>query len=206
MINLLIADDHPVIRAGLRAILEQYTDLRIAAEAETGERAVDLATSQDVDVILMDLNLGAGISGVEATRQIVQANPASRILILTNIENETNIVSAIEAGAVGYVLKDSEPDTLADAVRRTMQGEGILAPSVTRTLLNYSRRPLAQRLTPREQQILRLVAAGRSNRSVAAELHIEEATVKAHLTRVFTKLGVSSRTAAIAAAQKAGLI
>jgi len=136
----------------------------------------------------------------------VQANPSARILILTNIENETNIVNAIEAGAVGYVLKDSEPDTLADAIRRTMQGEGVLAPTVTRTLLTYSRRPTDQRLTPREREILALVAAGKSNRMVAAELHIEEATVKAHLTRTFTKLNVNSRTEAIAVVQGYGLI
>ena len=206
MIRLLIVDDHPVIRAGLRAILEPYADLVLVAEAPTGEAAVEMASSEQIDVVLMDLNLGAGISGVEATRQIVQLEPTPRVLILTNIEDEANIVAAIEAGAVGYVLKDAEPDSLAESVRRTMQGHGVLAPSVTETLLNYSRRPLDQRITPRELQILRLVAVGRSNKEIAQELHIAEATVKAHLTRSFIKLGVASRTAAISAAGIAGIL
>lgn len=206
MIGLLIVDDHAIVRAGLRAILTNFLDLHIIAEAATGEEAVERAQSMAIDVVLMDLNLGAGISGVEATRHITERDPHPRVLVLTNFEDETNIVNAIEVGAVGYVLKDAEPDALADAIRRTVDGHGVLAPSVTETLLNYSRRPRHQRLTAREREVLELVDAGHSNRSIAVQLHIEEATVKAHLTRVFTKLGVASRTAAISAARQAGIM
>lgn len=206
MIDILIVDDHPVIRAGIRAILDQYPDLRVADEAQNGEEAVAFATSSGIDIVLMDLNLGPGTSGVEATRQIRELDPTARVLVLTNIEDETNIVNAIEAGAVGYILKDAEPDDLAQAIRRTMQGHGVLAPSVTNTLLTHSRRPSDQRLTSRELQILRLVANGHSNRNIAQELVITEATVKAHLTRTFTKLGVTSRTAAVATAREVGVL
>ena len=208
MITVMIVDDHPVIRAGLRAILSPYADLTVIAEAASGDEACVLAGTHEPQIILMDLNLGPGMSGVDAIRQILGKPevPAPSILVLTNMEAEADILNAIEAGATGYLLKDSDPDVLVGAVRLTAQGKPFLDAAVTQTLLNRAKRPSGQNLTSREREVLRLVAEGHSNRAIAVAAHIEEATVKAHLTRIFTKLDVNSRTSAVATARAAGII
>lgn len=208
MITVMIVDDHPVIRAGLRAILSPYADLTVIAEAASGDEACVLAGTHEPQIILMDLNLGPGMSGVGAIRQILgkPGVPAPSILVLTNMEAEADILNAIEAGATGYLLKDSDPDVLVGAVRLTAQGKPFLDAAVTQTLLNRAKRPSGQNLTSREREVLRLVAEGHSNRAIAVAAHIEEATVKAHLTRIFTKLDVNSRTSAVATARAAGII
>ena len=207
MIDILIVDDHPVIRTGLRAIFDSFADLNVVAEAESGEQAVAASLRYQPDVVLMDLNLGSGVSGADAVRQILaeQSQPPG-ILVLTNTENEANIMAAVEAGATGYHLKDAEPQVLAQAVRLTAIGQPALTPTVAGKLLDRTRRAPHEQLTAREREIVQLVADGRSNRDIAAALHIEAATVKAHLTRTFAKLDVSSRTAAVAKARSLGII
>ena len=208
MITVMIVDDHPVIRAGLRAILSPYADLTVIAEAVSGDEACVLAGTHEPQIILIDLNPGPGISGVDAIRPTrgKRGAPAPSILVLTNMEAEADILNAIEAGATGYLLKDSDPDVLVGAVRLTAQGKPFLDAAVTQTLLNRAKRPSGQNLTSREREVLRLVAEGHSNRAIAVAAHIEEATVKAHLTRIFTKLDVNSRTSAVATARAAGII
>lgn len=204
----MIVDDHPIIRAGLKAILNPYSDLDIVAEASTGEQAQELALEHEPDVILMDLNLGEGISGMDTIRAILMKAGRDKpgILVLTSMETEVNILDAMEVGALGYLLKDAHPDTLAQAIRAASDGQAYLDQAVTRTLVAHASRPSAQNLTLREREIIQLVAAGHSNSDIASIAFIEEATVKAHLTRVFNKLDANSRTAAVAKARVLGII
>ncbi|MGW4065923.1 response regulator [Nocardia grenadensis] len=204
-IRLLLADDHPVVRAGLRAVLETETGVTVVAEAATAEEAVGRAGAGDIDVVLMDLQFGAGMNGAEATARITARPGSPRVLIVTTFDSEAHILPAIEAGATGYVLKDARPEDLAAAVRTAAAGRTALAPAVADRLLNRLRTPGAA-LTRRETEVLTLVAAGLSNRAIGADLHLTEGTVKSHLARIYTKLGVDSRTAAVAAATEAGLI
>lgn len=212
MITVMLVDDHPIIRAGLKAILAPYSDVEIVAEASSGEEALSLAHELTPNVILMDLNLGRGIAGIEAIAQILADSHGGddsirpRILVLTSMETEVTIMNAMEAGAIGYLLKGSEPDTLVGAIRAAADGHPYLDPTVTKTLMTRAQRPRGQNLTPREREILQLVAAGHSNKEIAAAAFVEEATVKAHLTRIFVKLNATSRTSAVAAAQSLGLI
>ncbi|OXM66356.1 MULTISPECIES: response regulator [Amycolatopsis] len=204
-IRLLLADDHPVVRAGLRAVLETEPGLTIVAEAATAEDAVARARHGDIDVVLMDLQFGNGMGGAEATAAITARPDAPRVLIVTTYDSDADTLPAIEAGATGYLLKDAPPEDLAAAVRTAAAGRTTLAPAVADRLMNRLRTP-ATALTRRETEVLALVAEGLSNQAIGRRLHLTEGTVKSHLARIYTKLGVDSRTAAVATATELGLI
>ncbi|MEV0399002.1 response regulator transcription factor [Actinoallomurus sp. NPDC050550] len=204
-IRLLLADDHPVVRAGLRAVLETEPGITVAAEAATAEEAVARAADGDVDVVLMDLQFGRGMSGAQATAAITARPGAPRVLIVTTYDTDADTLAAIEAGATGYLLKDAPPEELAAAVRTAAAGRTTLAPSVADRLMNRLRSP-ATALTRRETEVLALVADGLSNQAIGRRLHLTEGTVKSHLAHVYAKLGVESRTSAVAVATDLGLI
>ncbi|MEU2337694.1 response regulator transcription factor [Streptomyces sp. NPDC006654] len=204
-VRLLVADDHPVVRAGLRAVLETEPGLVVVAEAATAEDAVARAARGDIDVVLMDLQFGREMGGAEATAAITARPGAPRVLIVTTYDSDADTLPAIEAGATGYLLKDAPPEDLAAAVRTAAAGRTTLAPAVAERLMSRLRTP-GTSLTPRETEVLALVARGLSNQAVAGRLHLTEGTVKSHLARVYAKLGVDSRTAAVAAATALGLI
>lgn len=204
-IRLLLADDHPVVRAGLRAVLETEPDFVVVGEAPTGERAVEMTEEIAVDVVLMDLQFGPGMHGSQATAAITAREQAPRVLVLTTYETDVDILAAVEAGATGYLLKDAPPDELAAAVRAAAAGRSALAPVIATRLLGQVRRR-GEALSARETQVLQLVARGMSNQEIAAELYLSLATVKSHLAHVYTKLDVGSRTAAVAAASEQGYI
>ncbi|MFJ3037841.1 response regulator [Streptomyces tendae] len=204
-VRLLLADDHPVVRAGLRAVLETEPGMLVVAEAATAEEAVARAAGGDIDVVLMDLQFGKGMSGAEATAAIAARTEAPRVLIVTTYDSDADTLPAIEAGATGYLLKDAPPEDLADAVRTAAAGRTALAPAVADRLMNRLRTPCTT-LTRRETEVLALVADGLSNQAVGRRLHLTEGTVKSHLARVYAKLDVDSRTAAVATATSLGLI
>ncbi|MEU8418949.1 response regulator transcription factor [Amycolatopsis japonica] len=204
-IRLLLADDHPIVRAGLRALLETEPGLVVSAEAATAEEAVSRAAEGDIDVVLMDLRFGPGMTGAEATAVITARPDAPRVLIVTTYDTDADTLPAIEAGATGYLLKDAPPEELVAAVRTAAAGRTTLAPTVADRLMNRMRMPTTA-LTLREIEVLVLVADGLSNRAIAERLHLTEGTVKSHLARSYTKLGVDSRTAAVATATDLGLI
>ncbi|MCX2969263.1 MULTISPECIES: response regulator [Streptomyces] len=204
-LRLLLADDHPVVRAGLRAVLETEPGLTVVAEAATAEDAVARAAAGGVDVVLMDLRFGGGMTGAEATAAITARPGAPRVLVVTTYDTDADTLPAIEAGATGYLLKDAPPEELAAAVRTAAAGRAALAPAVADRLVHRLRTP-GTALTRRETEVLALVAEGLSNAGVAARLHLTEGTVKSHLARAYAKLGVDSRTAAVATATDLGLI
>ncbi|MEU7825146.1 response regulator transcription factor [Catellatospora sp. NPDC049133] len=205
MITVLLVDDHPIVRAGLRATLEADPGLRVVGEASEGDEAVRLARELCPDVVLMDLQLGPGIDGAAATARVRELPEPPRVLILTTYDSDADILRAIEAGAIGYLLKDAEPADLLRALRAAAAGETVLAPSVATRLVSRERAPGIS-LTPREAQVLQLVAGGHSNSAIARRLFISEATVKSHLVQVFAKLGVDNRTAATAEGRRRGVI
>ena len=205
MIRLVIADDHPVVRAGLRALLDTADDVDVVGEAATPDEAVALAAELGHDLVLMDLQFGQERTGADATRQIRSVEAAPYVLVLTNYDSDGDILGAVEAGASGYLLKDAPPDELLTAVRAAAAGESALAPAVASRLMARMRAPRVS-LSAREIEVLRLVADGASNADVAARLHITDATVKTHLVHVFSKLGVTSRTAAVARARAVGVL
>ncbi len=205
-IRLLLVDDHPVVRAGLRAVLTAADGIEVAAEAASAGEAVRRARALDaLDVVLMDLRLGEGADGVEATARIRALPHPPRVLILTTYETDNDILRAVQAGATGYLLKDAEPDALVRAIRSAAAGETVLAPMVASRLLDRMQAP-ATALTPRELEILERVAQGESNRQIARASAISEATVKSHLVHIYSKLGVDSRTRAVLAARERGLL
>ncbi|MFG2641998.1 response regulator [Streptomyces sp. NPDC048370] len=208
-IRLLLADDHPVVRAGLRAVLDTEPDFAVVGEAATAERAVELAVELDaaggVDVVLMDLQFGAGMHGSEATAAITARTGGPRVLVLTTYDTDADILAAVEAGASGYLLKDAPPEELAAAVRTAAAGRSALAPAVAHRLMDRMRTP-AEALTKRELEVLQLVGEGLSNQQISKVLFLSQATVKSHLVHIFAKLGVDSRTAAVAAATSRRLI
>ncbi|MFB7707993.1 response regulator [Streptomyces sp. NPDC056105] len=204
-VRLLLADDHPVVRAGLRAVLDAEPDFEIAAEAATAERAVELAAAGGVDVVLMDLQFGAGMHGSEATAAIAAKPGAPRVLVLTTYDTDADILAAVEAGASGYLLKDAPPEELAAAVRTAASGQSALAPAIAHRLMDRMRAP-AEALSRRELEVLQLVRDGLSNQRISKELFLSQATVKSHLVHIYAKLGVDSRTAAVAAATARGLM
>ena len=204
MITVMIVDDHPVVRAGLIGILSGEEDLRVVGEASSADEAVTAARTLQPDVVLMDLRMPVG-DGVVATAGVLAAAPKARVVVLTTYESDADILRAVEAGAAGYLLKDAGRVDLVMAIRAAARGETVLAPSVATRLVNRMRRPApADSLSPRELEVLRLVAKGLSNGEIGRELHISEATVKTHLLRTFAKLGVSDRTAAVTTALAAG--
>ena len=205
MIRLLLADDHPVVRAGLRALLAAEADFAVVAEAGAAEEAVAVAAREPVDVVLMDLQFGGSMQGVEATRRLRALPAPPAVLILTNYDTDADILGAIEAGASGYLLKDTPPAEILAAVRAAAAGQSALAPAVATRLMSRVAAP-AQQLTPREAEVLALAAEGRSNKEIGRALFLSEATVKSHMARIFSKLDVASRTAAVAKARQSGAI
>ncbi|WP_267242339.1 response regulator transcription factor [Streptomyces sp. PR69] len=205
-VRLLLADDHPVVRAGLRAVLDTEPDFAVVAEAATAEEAVLRSAGGGVDVVLMDLQFGAGLlHGSEATAQISALPDGPRVLVLTTYDSDADILAAVEAGAAGYLLKDAPPEELAAAVRTASSGGSALAPAVAHRLMHRMRAPAAA-LTKRELEVLQLVGDGLSNLQISKRLFLSQATVKSHLVHIYAKLGVDSRTAAVAAATARHLI
>ncbi|HEY3871783.1 MAG TPA: response regulator transcription factor [Actinocrinis sp.] len=206
-IRLLIVDDHPIVRDGLRAAFEDDPAFAVAGQAADGAEAVRLAADLEVDVVLMDLRMPK-MGGVEAIRLLRERRPEIRVLVLTTFDSDADVLPAVEAGATGYLLKDAPRDELLRAVRAARQGQAVLAPSVAQKLLGRMRapEPAEQPLTERELKVLRLVAAGTTNREAARQLFISEATVKTHLLHVYAKLGARDRAAAVAEAYKRGLL
>ncbi|MEV6286430.1 response regulator transcription factor [Kribbella sp. NPDC051770] len=196
MIRVALVDDHPVVRAGMRALVEGQDDLSVVGEASDAHSAVQLVAAIRPDVVLMDLNLGDGPGGAEVTASLRALPEPPYILVLTTYDTEADITSAIDAGASGYLLKDAPPDDLFRAIRGTARGETILAPAVAARLI----RRTGPQLTEREVEILGLLATGAANREIARRLFVSEATVKSHLSHIYTKLEVDTRAAAVARA------
>jgi DNA-binding NarL/FixJ family response regulator len=206
MITVLLVDDHPVVRSGLHGMLAGETDIAVVGEAASATEAVAVARSLTPTVVLMDLRMPGG-DGVTATAGVLAVVPTTRVVVLTTYESDADILRAVEAGAAGYLLKDASRTDLLTAIRAAARGETVLAPSVATRLVDRMRNPRpADSLTPRELEVLGLVAAGRSNAEIGQALYISEATVKTHLLRSFAKLGVSDRTAAVTTAIAAGLL
>lgn len=204
-VSVLLVDDHPVVRGGLRAALTSDPRITVLGEAGTGEDGVDQAATLRPDVVLMDLQLGTGIDGAEATTRIRRLTEPPRVLVLTTYDRDADILPAIAAGATGYLLKDASPEELLRAVHETAGGRTVLAPSVASRLVERSGTPQPA-LTARETEIVEMVAQGRSNQAIGRALFITEATVKSHLVQVFTKLQADNRTTAVATARRRGII
>ncbi|MGJ9403099.1 response regulator [Arthrobacter sp. KK5.5] len=210
VVRVLIVDDHPVVRAGLRAMLTEFEGVTVASEAGGGEAAIaevqrQMALSEPVDVVLMDLQMGEGMDGVAATARIRKLEAAPAVLILTTYDTDADILAAVEAGASGYMLKDAPPEQIRQAVAAAAAGQTALAPRVAALLMGRISNP-APALTPRELQLLELLATGLPNRQIAKRLYVSEATVKTHLVHIYAKLGVENRTAAIAVARRRHII
>ncbi|GAB1510877.1 response regulator transcription factor [Actinophytocola sp. KF-1] len=205
-VRLVLCDDHVVVRAGLRALLDSAPDIEVVGEAGSGEEAVALARTRGPDVVLMDLQLGDGIDGVEATRRITaDSGGAVHVLVLTTYDTDADITRAIAAGATGYLLKAEEPDELFAAIRAAAAGRTALSAPVADRVMERMRSPRPA-LTARETDILGQLALGLSNRDIAKALFLSEATVKTHLGRIYDKLGVDSRTGAVAVAKEQRLL
>jgi DNA-binding NarL/FixJ family response regulator len=205
-VRVLLVDDHPVVREGLRALLGAEDDLDVVGEASSGEEAVVQAARLRPDVVLMDLRMPGGLDGAAATARILAEVEGTRVLVLTTYDTDSDILRAVEAGATGYLLKDTPRRQLADAVRAAARGETVLAPPVAAKLVTRMRRPAPVLLTARELDVLRLVARGYTNAEIGRRLDIGAATVKSHLLRVFAKLGVDDRTAAVTTAIEQGIL
>ncbi len=205
LLRVLIVDDHPVVREGLRGMLSGEPGLEVVAEAGSGSEAVALARQHRPDVVLMDLRMPGG-DGVQATAGVLAAVPATRVVVLTTYETDADIVRAVEAGATGYLLKDTLRADLVSAIRAAARGETVLGPTVAGRLVSHLRRPAADSLSGRETEVLTLVARGKTNAEIGRALYISEATVKTHLLRAFGKLGVSGRTAAVTRAIELGML
>jgi DNA-binding NarL/FixJ family response regulator len=206
VIRVLVVDDHALIRDGIAAILAPHDDMHIVGEAEDGDTAVRLAATLLPDVVLMDLRMPGGMDGAGATARIAALSPPPRVLVLTTYDSDNDITMAMAAGAIGYLLKDTPRHALLDAIRRAALGEAVLAPSVATKLVRQQHTARPSSLSARECQVLTLVATGATNRRIAETLAVSEATVKTYLTRIFTKLEVDDRTAAVTAALARQLI
>jgi len=206
VISVLIADDHPFVRHGLRTYLETLEDMDVAGEAADGAEAVELAGRLLPDVVLMDLVMPE-LDGIEATRRIKAASPATKVIALTSFDDDEKVFPAIKAGAAGYLLKDVRPAELAEAVRKASRGEALLAPSVAAKLMQEvaGERPAASGLTDRELEVLRLIARGLPNKQIAQELVVSEKTVKTHVSNILAKLHLADRTQAALYAVREGL-
>jgi len=204
-IRLLIVDDHPVVRDGLRGMLESQLDFEVAGEAGDGDEAVQQVEALKPDIVLMDLRMPV-MDGVTALGEIKTNDPEVQVLVLTTYDSDADILPAIEAGAVGYLLKDSSREELYEGIRAAARGETVLAPAVAARLVGRMRAPAEEQLSSREVEVLQLVAEGESNSEIANHLHISQATVKSHLVNIFGKLGVSDRTAAVTVALRRGIL
>lgn len=205
MTKVLLVDDHPIVRAGLRALLGALDDIEIAAEAADGAEAIAKVEALDVDVVLMDLQMGAGMDGVSATRTIKQRQPHLPVLILTTFDTDADILAALEAGASGYLLKDAPVEQIGAAIRQAAAGQSVLAPEVASRLMGRIQNP-GPSLTGREIELLELIGEGLTNRAAAKRLYVSEATIKTHLVHIFSKLGVDNRTAAVRKARDLRII
>jgi DNA-binding NarL/FixJ family response regulator len=205
MIRILLADDHAVVRTGVSQLLATADDLEVVGTAADGAEAVEMWRSHRPDVVLMDLSM-PNMDGIEAIGRVRQEDPDAVVVVLTSFSDRDRILDALDAGAIGYLLKDAEPDELIRGIRAAARGEAPLAPKAASAVLTAraDRRPAAD-LTPREREVLGFLARGKANKQIARELGISEKTVKAHLTRVFEAIGVSDRTAAALWAQRHGL-
>jgi DNA-binding NarL/FixJ family response regulator len=215
MTRVVIADDQPLVRVGLRKILEAEPDLDVVAEASDGEEAVAETRLHRPDIVLMDIRMPV-LDGIEATRRIVSSQATARVLILTTFGLDTYVFDALRAGASGFMLKDAPPEELIAAVRLVARGEALLAPAVTRSVIEeFARRPVERtpqpspalaELTAREREVLELLARGRSNPEICAELVISEATAKTHVARILQKLGLRDRVQAVIYAYENGVV
>jgi DNA-binding NarL/FixJ family response regulator len=203
-ITILLVDDHPVVRMGMRFLLEAE-GMRVVGEAENGLQVAELVGTLQPDIVLMDLRMPL-MDGATATAAALAACPKTRILVLTTYDNDTDILRAVEAGACGYLLKDAPQQELIAAIHAALRGETVLSPTIATKLLQRIRAPIIDQLTPRERDVLQALANGGTNADIGRELFISEATVKTHLLRVFAKLGVEDRTAAVTTAIQRGLI
>ncbi|HEY4420306.1 MAG TPA: response regulator transcription factor [Pseudonocardia sp.] len=204
-IRVLIVDDHPVVRDGLRGVIDGQPDMHVVGEAGHGAEALARVDAEPVDVVLMDLRMPT-MGGVEAIGQLRRTAPSVRVLVLTTFDTDRDVLPAIEAGATGYLLKDTPRDELLRAVRAAHRGEAVLSPAVAGRLMGQVRTPAQDTLSGRELEVLRLVAAGFTNREAAQKLFISEATVKTHLLHIYAKLGVRDRASAVAAGYQRGLL
>jgi DNA-binding NarL/FixJ family response regulator len=198
-ITVLLADDHLVVRSGLKALLATQSGIEVVAEAASGEEALALAEQHGPAVVMMDLAMGAGMDGIEAIKRLRQRNSGQAILVFTTYDSDADIVRAVDAGAMGYLLKDASPEEIFAAVRGAVQGKSVMSAPVASRLFQQLRNPDAI-LTPREAELLSLLTEGLSNRELGQRLFISEATVKTHLAHIYAKLGVETRSAAIATA------
>jgi DNA-binding NarL/FixJ family response regulator len=198
-ITVLLVDDHLVVRSGLRALLGTQPDIAVVAEAASGEEALQRLEQDAVAVVVMDLAMGAGMDGIEAIRRIRGRNKSQAILVFTTYDSDADIVRAVDAGAMGYLLKDAAPDEIFAAIRGAVQGKSVMSAPVASRLFQQLRNP-DEILTPREAELLSLLTQGLSNRELGQQLFISEATVKTHLAHIYAKLGVETRAAAIATA------
>jgi NarL family two-component system response regulator LiaR len=209
LIRVLIADDHAIVRKGIRALLSELGGFEVVGEAENGQEAVLCALETRPDVILMDL-LMPGVDGIEATRQITSRQPQIHVLVLTSFAADNKVFPAIKAGALGYLLKDSSPDELVRAIRQVHRGEPSLHPTIARKLLQeiarpVERQPAPESLTEREMSVLLLIAQGLSNQEIADRISVSESTVRAHVSRILGKLHLTNRTQAALYAVREGL-
>jgi len=202
---VLLVDDHTLVRAGLQSLLATTDDIAVVGTAADGSEAIGVATATDPDVVLMDLSM-PGMSGVEATRKLRCLMPSARVVVLTTFADEDLVHQSIDAGAVGYLLKDEEPDDLVRGVRAAANGESPLSAKIARALLSPPSPPSLDQLTEREREVLSLLANGMANREIAVEMAITERTVKAHLSNVYQRIGVADRTQAALWARRNGLI
>jgi DNA-binding NarL/FixJ family response regulator len=204
-ITLLLVDDHPVVRDGLRGMCDASPDLEVVGEAVNGPEGVRLAAELDPDVVLMDLRMPGG-GGVEAITEMQRRRVRAHVLVLTTYDTDRDIMAALDAGATGYLLKDAPRDELFAAIRAAAGGESVLSPAVATRVVSRMRSSGADELSGREREVLALVARGRSNREIARSLFVSEATVKTHLGHVYDKLGVKDRAAAVAVAYERGVL
>jgi DNA-binding NarL/FixJ family response regulator len=204
-VRLLIVDDHPVVRDGLRGMFAGEDGFEVVAEAANGADAVARAQAYEPDVVLMDLRMPE-VDGVAAIRRMMELGVPTRVLVLTTFDTDSDVLPAIEAGATGYLLKDAPREELLRAVRSAAAGEAVLSPSVAARLLDQVRQPARETVSQRELEVLQLIASGATNREVAERLFVSEATVKTHLLHIYAKLGVNDRAAAVGAAFEKGLL
>ncbi|QHC66071.1 response regulator transcription factor [Rathayibacter oskolensis] len=195
MIRVLIVDDHPLVRAGLAGLVAASADLEVVGQAGSGEEALELAPALEPDVVLMDLSM-PGMDGIEATARLKALRPETRVVVLTSFDDRARVLAALRAGAQGYQLKDADPAAVLDAVRSAAAGDAPLDPRAARALLPGAEAASLPALSTREEQVLRLIASGASNRAIAQRLGIAERTVKVHVGHAFTRIGVRDRTSA----------
>jgi DNA-binding NarL/FixJ family response regulator len=209
-LRVVVADDHPMFRDGLKTLLRSIPEVHVVAEAATGAEAVSLAEKHDPDVIVMDLHM-PDLNGIEATRQIVHAHPHAGVLVLTMFEDDDSVFAAMRAGARGYLLKGASQDEIVRAIKAVAGGEAIFGPAIAKRVVDYFARPARIKapafpeLTEREHEVLDLIAQGQANASIARRLFLSEKTVRNHVSNIFAKLQVADRAEAIVRAREAGL-